>query len=132
MSKSAVSPGRRATSKRAETRVAEYLWGEDAKRVGGLGANDVQGPDAAGNLWKGEVKNHRWPSGPGAVWTLLANALAQAEQHGERAFACYLPKSCEAHCALVMYRVHGQAMVVTLDEFKQRLGLGAQTREASE
>jgi hypothetical protein len=119
-------------SKRAETRVARYLWGPKATRDW-KDAHDLSGPDAEGQRWVGEVKSHAWATGPGAVWGLLLAALEQAEKHAHRAFACYIPPHCEPEKALVTYRVMGRPVVVPLRDFRQALGLEPEaTQEASE
>lgn len=109
-------------SKRAETRVAKYLWGPEARRDW-KDDHDLSGLDADGNLWIGEVKSIRWPGGPAAVWTLLVAALEQAEKHSDRAFAVYIPPHCEPENALAMVRNAGAPGIVTLEELGRRLGL---------
>ena len=109
-------------SKRAETRVAKFLFGPDARRDW-KDDHDLSGEDADGNRWIGEVKNHAWPAGPKTLWDLLEKALLQAEKHSNRAFAVYIPKSASIEDGLVMIRMNDSLVIKTLREFQVHLGL---------
>jgi hypothetical protein len=104
-------------AKRAETRVARYLWGPDACRDW-KEVHDLSGPDADGRLWIGEVKSHTWPAGPRALWTKLSAAFAQALGYAERCFAVLVPAGASIADGLVMYAVGGRPVVVTLAQFR--------------
>jgi hypothetical protein len=109
-----------ARSKKAETRVARFLWGPYVTRDW-KDDWDLSGPDAEGRTWTGEVKSHAWPAGPGALVKLMRDAFAQAEKHSERAFAVVIPPHCEPEHALCMFRLVGEPVTGTLFQFKRLL-----------
>ena len=105
-------------SQRTENRMARYLFGPEAIREW-KEEHDIRGDDAFGEVWIGEVKSTAWPSAPGAMWTHLHKAFAQACRYGsERVFAAWLPKGCEVRNAAVMYRERGLAVAVSAQAFR--------------
>ena len=111
-------------SKKVETRVAKYLWGEDAARDW-KDDYDVSGDDADGRRWIGEVKSYAWPSGSARLLSILGAALEQAEKHSDRAFSILVPTNCEVANALVMLRREGIPVVMGAQAFRGSvLGLG--------
>ena len=129
-----------ARSKRVENRVARYIWGPEALRDW-KDTQDVSGLDAHLNLWVGEVKSYKWPAGPVRLWTILHDALLQAEgnlsgvEHPDKAsgapmgFAVLVPKGCETKDALVMFRREADPIVTTLQWFRDSLLGLAPTKE---
>jgi len=120
----ATRKSRLVRSKRVETRVVRYLAGEQAARDW-KEDHDIHVEDSEGRTWIGEVKSKAWPAGPRGLWTLLRDALEQAEKHSLLAFAVYVPVHAEIGDALVMVRLSGVPVIVTLNQFKFRF-LGAE------
>ena len=119
----------RRRSKRAEKRVAEYLWGPEAERSA-TKLHDLRGEDCNGETWFGEVKAYKWPQGPQSLWSILQRALRQCEVYAARhsfharAFAVLIPTGAPVMEALVMVRMDGQLVVTRLSEFRRHwLGL---------
>ena len=121
-----------ACAKKAENRVAKYLWGEDALRDW-KEDHDLSGLDANGDTWLIEVKNWAWPAGPERMVVIQLAALEQAEKHitdplFEHACSVLIPSKTTVESALVMYREcdadaggvrTGPLRIVTLKLFKE-------------
>ena len=111
-------------SKKVETRVARFLFGEAAARDW-KELSDISGDDADGRRWIGEVKSYAWPAGPARLLSILGAALEQAERHSDRAFAVLVPTNCQVENALVMLRREGIPVVMVAGAFRGSvLGLG--------
>lgn len=117
-----------AQAKKVENRVSRYLWGEDHLRDW-KDDNDVSGLDCTGMIWFVEVKNWAWPAGPQKLWTVLYNALDQAQGYADKwklhnegqAYACsvLLPLYTQDPYALVMYGDRELPRIITLEQFKK-------------
>lgn len=114
-----------ARSKKAEQKVVRYICDDDQALRSWKEDFDLAVIGECNVRWTIEVKNWEFPAGPAGVWTLLSNALDQAETYGNPACcAVLIPPRCQPKDALVMETdpLQGIRIVMPLSAFKAKYG----------
>jgi hypothetical protein len=133
-----------ARAKKAENRIARFLWG-DAHLRDWESRWDVSGPSRSSNVLVGEVKDWKW-GGPQHMWTILIQAYKQVQDALPFAaeqmrlstsqlipFAVYLPPNCLTEHAITYWIDETDTVRInSLQAFRDEVVAGCQWKTPEE